>query len=69
MATDEVPFPLIDLSTTELPRLSENDICPRCGGEDTMMGSGLAGGGYGSYKFCNICEAVVEKDLDDSDEG
>lgn len=69
MATEKEPFPLIDLSTTKLPRISDSDICPRCGGEDTGFGFGLADGDYGSYKWCNTCEAVVEKDPDDSDEG
>lgn len=36
------------------------DLCPKCGGE-TEMGFGLAGGGYGAYRYCPICEEILEK--------
>lgn len=36
------------------------DLCPKCGTE-TQMGFGLAGGGYGAYRFCPTCEEILEK--------
>jgi hypothetical protein len=36
------------------------DPCPKCGGE-TEMGFGLAGGGYGPYRWCPECAEVIEK--------
>lgn len=34
--------------------------CPKCS-TPTVMGFGLAGGGYGAYSYCPKCEAVVQK--------
>jgi len=38
--------------------------CPKCG-SGTEMGFGLAGGGYGPYRYCLTCEEIIEKWQDD----
>jgi hypothetical protein len=35
-------------------------FCPKCG-EECEQGFGLAGGGYGVYSYCPLCERVVGK--------
>jgi hypothetical protein len=53
----------IHIDTTEqrdgLPEFQE-DCCPKCKGP-VQVGFGLAGGGYGVYSYCDICEMVVSK--------
>lgn len=34
--------------------------CPKCGTE-CEQGFGLAGGGFGVYSYCSICETIVGK--------
>lgn len=43
----------------DLPDFTE-DRCPKCRGP-VHVGFGLAGGGYGVYSYCDVCESVVSK--------
>lgn len=48
----------------ELPEFQDRLDCPHCGCE-THTGFGLAGGGFGVYNYCDICEEVVAKTCED----
>lgn len=50
-----------------LPKYGQSIKCGRsdCEPKNWETGYGLAGGGCGVYKFCNICEQVVEKTLEE----
>lgn len=37
------------------------ETCPKCQSDDTDVGFGLAGGGYGAYCYCNRCGNVFNK--------
>ena len=43
----------------------EEYCCPTCKGTDIDGGFGLAGGGYGTYSYCNRCKKVFDKVLCD----
>ncbi len=45
---------------TEDQEHSQGEPCPTCGGP-TKVGFGLAGGGYGAYTYCDLCERVAHK--------
>lgn len=34
----------------------EPETCPECSAKTLYTGYGLAGGGMGSYRFCNACD-------------
>ena len=49
-----------------LPDVGNEQKCDRvdCPGPNGFeSGFGLAGGGYGVYRFCDVCERVVSKTL------
>ncbi len=39
----------------------KGETCPKCESDDTDVGFGLAGGGYGAYCYCNRCGNVFNK--------
>lgn len=39
---------------------ADTGVCPNCAGY-TEECFGLAGGGYGIYTYCHVCELVVTK--------
>jgi hypothetical protein len=57
----------IDYANTDLPATgSTGGKCPKCKDELTVE-FGLAGGGYGTYEFCDNCSVVVTKDVESED--
>lgn len=44
---------------------SESEKCPHCD-KPTIVGFGLAGGGYGPYTFCEKCQLVTSKSPDET---
>lgn len=51
-------------SDTTLPEVGST--LPQCGtygcpAPDFQIGFGLAGGGYGVYEYCEVCQRVVTK--------
>ena len=63
---DVEPTVIIDMDKKreDLPDL-HHDACPKCGSE-TDIGFGLAGGGFGPYTYCPVCEVVVSKSEEQS---
>lgn len=46
-----------------LPRMGEAPDCGTrgCPAPDFEIGFGLAGGGYGTYEYCPVCDRIVSK--------
>lgn len=58
----------IDLAEQDpdLPRQCTRTDCP--GERGWEVGYGMAGGGMGVYSYCNLCEQVVDKTQDPTED-
>lgn len=68
--TDSTPKDYVHITSATkregLPEVGQEQKCDRkeCPGPDGFKnGFGLAAGGYGIYRFCEICKRVVSKTL------
>ncbi len=58
------PEGFFDSAEQQVPEMGKAPPCPRadCPGElGWEVGFGLAGGGYGAYHYCGLCNKVVDK--------
>jgi hypothetical protein len=64
---NETTQPMIYIAAGEkregLPECGDAKPCgkPGCPAPRFEMGFGLAGGGYGPYEFCDVCDEIVSK--------